>query len=161
MSFHDLRDLDLWRLQSAVLFCMIFGSISGQQTWPNHDGLRRQARISTCSFHRVLAHLLLSFSSIFFIFLVLFTVKLVVVKSLWGHTCFSFRMCSCALKSRSESIDTWSWNWWVKSVSGHKCVNGPFARSVPKWPVPSYFGSGLWFVEFSHGSRHQNGDRMI
>ena len=28
-----------------------------------------------------------------------------------------------------------------------------FARSVPKWPVPSYFGSCLWFVEFSYGSR--------
>ena len=38
----------------------------------------------------------------------------------------------------------------------------PFARGVPKWqvPVPSYFSPGLWFVDFAHGSRHQNGDRM-
>ena len=38
--------------------------------------------------------------------------------------------------------------------------NWPFATSVPKLQVPSYFGHALWFVDLSHGSRHLHGDRM-
>ena len=41
LPFHDLRGLPLWRLPSMVPCSMIFGSISWQHTWPNHDTLRR------------------------------------------------------------------------------------------------------------------------
>ena len=48
-------------------------------------------------------------------------------------------------------------SWTVGVRLNKKPSNGNFARSVAKWPVPSYFGPGHWFVDFSCGSRHQNG----
>ena len=39
LSLRDLRSLTLQWLPSTVPCCVIFGSVSWQQTWPNHDNL--------------------------------------------------------------------------------------------------------------------------
>ena len=48
---------------SAVLRCMVFGSVSRRQTWPNHDNLREKETFFC--FHEVLLKYFISFESVY------------------------------------------------------------------------------------------------